>query len=102
MLLTVDVNPYCERVIGTLRRECLDFMIPLNERHLYRILKQWVAYYNASRPHMSLGPGIPQPPRALPEPRREQRHGLPPNQPVQARPILSGLHHDYWLEKRAA
>lgn len=75
---TPVANSICERVIGTMRRECLDFAIPLNDRHLYRILKQWVVFYNASRPHMSLEPGIPQPPRALPDPRQEQRHGLPP------------------------
>jgi transposase InsO family protein len=58
---TPVANTICERVIGTLRRECLDFVIPLNQRHLYGILKEWVAHYNEGRPHMSLGPGIPQP-----------------------------------------
>ena len=43
MLLTVDANAICERSIGTLRRECLDCVIPLNDRYLYRILKEWVA-----------------------------------------------------------
>jgi len=42
----------------------LDYMIPLNESHLMRILKAWAAYYNQSRPHMTLGPGIPEPPGA--------------------------------------
>ena len=54
-------NSICERFVGTARRECLDFLIPLNERHLKLILKSWVTHFNRSRPHMSLGPGIPAP-----------------------------------------
>jgi putative transposase len=99
---TPVANARCERVIGTLRRECLDFMIPLNEHHLYRILTAWVAYYNEGRPHMSLGPGIPQPRPALPVSPQAVRHLIPPGQRVVARSVLSGLHHDYGLEKRAA
>ena len=52
-------NAYCERLVGTIRRECLDYMIPLNEKHLRRILREWVTHYNRGRPHASLGPGIP-------------------------------------------
>ena len=95
-------NAICERLIGTLRRECLDFVIPLNERHLYGILKEWVTHYNEGRPHMSLGPGIPQPILALPVSLQAQRHWLPSGQGMVARPILNGLHHDYRFEKRAA
>ena len=54
---TPIANSICERVIGSLRRECLDLVIPLNASHLYGILKEWVAHYNEGRPHMSLGPG---------------------------------------------
>jgi hypothetical protein len=54
-------NAYCERLIGTARRECLDFMIPLHERHLRGTLRSWVAHYNKGRPHSSLGPGTPEP-----------------------------------------
>lgn len=43
---TPQANAYCERLIGTMRRECLDFMIPLNERHLRKILREWVTHYN--------------------------------------------------------
>jgi transposase InsO family protein len=95
-------NATCERLIGTLRRECLDFVIPLNDRHLYGILKEWVTHYNEGRPHMSLGPGIPQPILALPVALQAQRHWLPSGQDVVSRPILNGLHHDYRVEKRAA
>jgi putative transposase len=61
-----QANALCERLLGTPRRECLDFIIPLTESHLRRLLKAWVPHYNTSRPHMSLGPGIPQPPASLP------------------------------------
>jgi transposase InsO family protein len=55
-------NSICERVIGTLRRECLDSLIPLSEAHLRRTLKSWVTHYNRGRPHLALGPGVPDPP----------------------------------------
>jgi transposase InsO family protein len=95
-------NSICERVLGSLRRECLDFTIPLNEKHLYSILKEWVVHYNQGRPHMSLGPGIPKPIQTLPMPRQAHPHRMPAGQRVVARPVLGGLHHDYGLEKRAA
>ena len=41
-----QANAYCERLIGTIRRECLDWVIPLNERHVRRVLAEWVAHYN--------------------------------------------------------
>src|SRR5229473_952614 len=59
---TPQANAFCERVIGTIRRECLDWLIPLNERHLRRILIEWVAHYNLGRPHAGLGAGVPDPP----------------------------------------
>jgi transposase InsO family protein len=99
---TPVANAICERVIGALRRECLDFMIPLNEKHLYGILKEWVTHDNEGRPHMSLGPGIPKPRRSLPVSRQAHRHWLRSDQCVVSQPILSGLHQDYQLEKKAA
>jgi len=99
---TPMANAICERVIGTLRRECLDFVIPLNEGHLYRLLKEWVTHYNQGRPHMALGPGIPQPPTSVAALRPTPRHLLPHHQRVQSRPILNGLHHEYELEEKAA
>jgi hypothetical protein len=56
------MNAICERVIGTIRRECLDWLTPLSESHLRFILKSWIAHYNGGRPHMALGPGVPDPP----------------------------------------
>jgi putative transposase len=97
-----QANAICERVLGTLRRECLDFMIPLTENHLRRILHAWVRHYNAGRPHMALGPGIPQPPPHLPTPFQVHRHRFPGPLQVVARPILGGLHHEYRLGLKAA
>jgi putative transposase len=95
-------NSICERVLGSLRRECLDFLIPLNERHLYGILKEWVRHYNQGRPHMSLGPGLPKPIRTLPVSRQAHRHQIPASQRVVSRPVIGGLHHDYGFAKQAA
>jgi hypothetical protein len=56
---TPTANAFCERLIGTIRRECLDYVIPLSESHLKRTLREWMEHYNTGRPHQSLGPGIP-------------------------------------------
>ena len=87
--------------MGTIRRECLDFLIPLNERHLRKILKEWVAHYNQSRPHSSLGPGIPEPSRGMPAP-PVSGYAILCGHRVVGIPILGGLHHEYRLEKVAA
>ena len=92
-------NAFCERVIGTIRRECLDWMIPLNEGHLRQVLEQWVAHYNRGRPHTSLGPGIPDPPDVAPVP---SGHRIRDGHEVVAKSILAGLHHEYRLDRRAA
>ena len=93
-------NAYCERLMGTIRRECLDYVIPLSEKHLRTILRAWVAHYNQGRPHSSLGPGIPK--RKSTPPRRTHRHRLEPNERVISTAILGGLHHEYELEQMAA
>ena len=97
-----QANALCERLLGTLRRECLDFVIPLTENHLRRIVQAWLPHYNEGRPHMSLGPGIPQPPAGLPIRLQPHRHCLPEHMHVVVRPILGGLHHEYRLEEQAA
>jgi putative transposase len=94
-------NAVCERLLGSLRRECLDFLIPLTENQLLRILKVWMTHYNRGRPHASLGPGIPHPPAGLPATPLIGRR-LPSDSRVVARSILGGLHHEYGLEKVAA
>ena len=99
---TPQANALCERLIGTLRRECLDFVIPFTEHHLGCIVHAWVPHYNGGRPHMALGPGMPQPPPPLPVVLQAHRHRLPEHLRVVGRPILGGLHHDYRLEEQAA
>jgi len=78
-------NAYAERVIGSIRRECLDHVIVLNERHLRRVLTSYLDYYNESRTHLSLG-------KDCPEPRAIQSSG---SAKVIAFPQVGGLHHRY-------
>lgn len=80
-------NALVERVIGTIRRECLDHLIVLNEAHLRRVLREYVAYYNDARPHQSLSLEPPAGPRTLPL--------CSPRHRVIATPVLWGLHHVY-------
>jgi putative transposase len=97
-------NAYCERLVGSLRRECLDFLIPLSEKHLRMMLHEWVEHYNHGRPHMSLGPGIPSVANRFPTPVvvATERHQWPDDRALRIRPILDGLHHEYYLEKIVA
>jgi len=95
-------NSPCERVIGTLRRECLDFLIPLTENHLRLATERWVTHYNRGRPHGSLGPCIPDPPVDLPVTPHKHRHWIPNHCKFLAHPILCGLHHEYGLVTNAA
>jgi len=81
-------NGYCERVIGTIRRECLDHVIVLNEKHLRRVLKEYLAYYHESRTHLGLG-------KDAPEPRPIQNQDVGP---VASEPVLGGLHHRYYRQ----
>ncbi len=79
-----NVNAVCERFVGSLRRECLDHMLVLNQKHLNVITRDYVEYYNKCRPHQGLAQNIP----------------IPPDDPpvtgkVVALPVLGGLHHDY-------
>jgi len=81
---------YIERVIGSIRRECLDHVIVFNEAGLYRHLKTFIAYYHESRTHLSLEKDTP-----------ASRSVQPPALgPVIALPQVGGLHHRY--ERRAA
>jgi transposase InsO family protein len=76
-------NAIAERVIGTLRHECTDHLIVLDEQHLRAVLMEFVHYYNEQRPHRTLG-------LQTPEPRRHPTAG-----PIRSRPVLNGLHHVY-------
>jgi len=97
---TPQANAYCERMIGTMRRECLDLMIPFNERHLRRIIREWVSHYNRGRPHSRPGPGI-RDQRTAP-PYRLHRHRFDEEERITSTSILGGLHHEYALERAAA
>ena len=89
-------NAICERVIGTMRRECLDGLIPLSESHLRSILRSWVGHYNHGRPHRALGPGVPAPPSAaVPSATPRSRHRIGERLEVCGRSVLGGLHHEY-------
>ena len=83
-------NAYVERLIGSIRRECLDRCIILGERQLRRILRSYFEYYHRSRTHLSLG-------KDAPAPRMVQRSEIGK---VIAVPQVGGLHHRY--ERRAA
>jgi putative transposase len=95
-------NSLCERLIGTLRRECTDWIIPLSEEHLRKILWSWLPHYNRGRPHSSLGPDFPDP---LPNFRvrpQHHRHRFDRPSRIVAHSVLNGLHHEYGFVARAA
>lgn len=83
-------NAFAERLIGSIRRECLDHVIVLGERHLRRTLTAYLTYYHGSRTHLSLAKDAPTP-RAV----QAITQGT-----VVAFPEVGGLHHRY--ERRAA
>jgi transposase InsO family protein len=78
-------NAYVERVIGSIRRECLDHVVVFNERHLRRVLSSYVDYYHHTRTHLSLDQDCP------------DSRPIQPSQcgRVIARPQVAGLHHRY-------
>ncbi len=78
-------NPYVERLIGTLRRECLDHVVVLNESHLRRLLSGYLIYYHGARTHLSLEKDAPEP--------RPVEH-LDDGRIVET-PMVGGLHHRY-------
>ena len=78
-------NPYVERLIGTLRRECLDHIVVLNETHLRRLLSHYLLYYHRARTHLALD-------KDAPEPRPVER--LDQSRIVET-PMVGGLHHRY-------
>ena len=96
-----QANAFCQRLVGAIRRECWDFLIPLNERHLRTILKRWGTHYNRGRPHSSLGPVIPESFGGIAAP-KISGHRIPRGHQVVGTPVLRGLHHEYRLEKVAA
>jgi transposase InsO family protein len=98
-LRSPQANSLCERLIGTLRRECLDWMIPLSERHLRRTLWSWASHYNYGRPHSSLGPRIPAPLLNSRPRLQRHRHRFDRSSRIVAHSVLNGLHHEYSLAR---
>lgn len=80
-------NAFCERFLGSVRRECLDHLLILHEHQLSCVLQAYIAYFNLARPHQCLQQQIPDPSAAR---FADARDG-----PIIAVPILGGLHHDY-------
>jgi len=78
-------NAYVERVIGSIRRECLDHIVIFNERHLRRVLSSYVDYYQRTRTHLSLDKDCPDPRPIMP-----RKIGK-----VVVIPQIGGLHHRY-------
>ena len=76
-------NAYAERLIGSIRRECVDHIVVLGERHLRHVLQSYMNYYNEVRTHLSLE-------KDAPVSRAVESAGR-----VLCRPILGGLHHQY-------
>jgi transposase InsO family protein len=76
-------NGFAERLIGSIRRECLHHLIVFGEEHLRRILKNYANYYNGVRTHRSLN-------KDAPVSRPVQRAGV-----ISSRAVLGGLHHRY-------
>ncbi len=76
-------NAFAERLIGSIRRECVDHLVAFGETHLRRILKKYADYYNGSRTHLSLA-------KDAPVRRPIQHEGR-----ITRRPLLGGLHHQY-------
>lgn len=83
-------NAACECFIGSVRRECLDHIIILNERHPRRLVREYVDYFNHARPHQGID-RIPVPPET------NRNAAAQTDQPVLAVPVLGGLHHDAGL-----
>ena len=80
----------CERFLGSVRRECVDHTPILGERHLGRVLAEYVGYFNRARPHQGIGQRTPLPPAAIVRAARPYV-----NEDVIAVSVLGGLHHEY-------
>ena len=91
-----QANAICERLIGRIRRECLDWLIPLSVTHLRSLLKEVAIHYNAARPHMTLGPGVRDSPVGTVRcADNTSRHCLGAHTAMCTRSVLGCLHHEY-------
>ena len=83
-------NAHCERFLGSVRREYLEFFLFLSERHLKRVMKEYQAYFNDARPHQGIEQRIPCQP--------ERGDESPAGGKVVSLPVLGGIHHDYYWQ----
>ena len=81
-------NAICERLLGSVRRECLDHLLIVSEGHLRRILMEYAEYFNRSRPHQGINQRVPEPGATAASP-------VDGGAQVVAFPVLGGLHHAY-------
>jgi putative transposase len=81
-------NAVCERFLRSVRQECLDHLLILQERQLQRVLNAYVTYFNQARPHQGTG-------QQIPEPSRSALSSQDAGGKVIAIPVMDGLHHDY-------
>jgi putative transposase len=86
-------NAFAERWVGTVRRECLDKLLIVSQRHLFAVLTEYVTHYNTHRPHQSLGQASPLP-RPATAPLPLVANHAPPGQ-VERKEVLGGLIHEY-------
>jgi len=93
------MNSYCERFLGSVRRECLDHLLIVSERHLHEKIKEYVGYFNSSRPHQGIGQDIPVVAEGQDKQHVAELSGVKADNKVIAFPVLGGLHHAY---RRAA
>jgi transposase InsO family protein len=87
-LYAPKANAICERFIGSIRRECLDSVLILSDKHLRRMIKEYATFFNHARPHQGINQQIPEWLDVILPPGHERRN-------IVAFPILGGLHHDY-------
>jgi transposase InsO family protein len=90
-------NAVCERFLGSVRRECVDHVLVLSERHLRRVLADYVAHFNGARPHQGIGQRTPVSIAAATGHRRSDTKaaGRGTSKELLAVPVLGGLHHEY-------
>lgn len=82
-----NANAYAERWVRTVREECLDQILILNEGHLCHVMREYVTYYNGARPHQGLEQQIP-----------IAGEAPVPGEPIRCRNVLGGIIHDYYRE----
>ncbi len=82
-----DANAFAERWIRSVREECLDKVLIINQAHLRRVMREYIAFFNTARPHQGINQQIPVPPAS-----RAARG------PVRCRKVLGGIIHDYYRD----